>query len=158
MPPPQRVAERAQQWLSRMLPASPGKEQPCERFESVYSTDMTSIKASLSGTDKTTLRCLVRPQYADGEAEPFDHWELALSEDPRGKIAGLAMLLATAEITGKEADYVEGSHDVDSAENAISVLREHCDYDALQRMVRVARAGLNIRTSATSPNWRSRTS
>ncbi|ALI28098.1 hypothetical protein XA26_42930 [Mycolicibacterium fortuitum] len=42
----------------------------------------------------------------------------------------MAMLLATAEITGEEADYVE----------VLSVLREHCDYDALQRMVRVARA------------------
>lgn len=55
VPLPQQVAEGAQQWLSRMLPADLGKEQPCEMFESVYSTDMTSVKASLSGTDKTTL-------------------------------------------------------------------------------------------------------
>lgn len=141
VPEPQQVAECAKQWLAKMLPASGmTEERHCEMLESVFSADMTSIKASFSGDAATTLRCLVRPQHEDGEHEPFDHWELALSEDPRDRIAGLAMLLATAEITGEEADYVEVPRDFDSAEDAITALREHCDFDALQRMVRIGRA------------------
>lgn len=141
VPSPQQVAECAKQWLGRMLPASGmTEEQRCEMLEFVFSTETTSIGASLSGDAATTLRCLVRPQHEDGEPEPFDHWELELSEDPRGKIAGLAMLLATAEITREEADYVEVPRDFDSAEDAITVLREHCDYHALQRMVCIGRA------------------
>ncbi len=141
VPLPEQVAECAKLWMIRMLPTSRLTEQQrCETLDSAFSADATSVKASLCGKEPTNLHCLVKPQHDDGEAEPFDHWNVELSNDPRNKIAGLAMLLATAELAGTEADYVELPDEFGPTKDAIAVLREVCDYDALQRMVPIVRA------------------
>jgi hypothetical protein len=141
VPTPSQVAERAKRWLNRILPSAGMTEQRrSDMLDSVFDVDTASIRASFSEHAATILRRRARPQHDDAETETFDYWELVLSEDPRDKLAGFALLLATAELADCEADFVAAPNAIDSEECAIVLLRQYLDYDALQRMVRVSRA------------------
>ena len=134
------AAACAPRWLSVMLPRTGlTRTQRSRMIDSVFKHETGSVTASFGSDATATLDRPSQPQDGQTGPEPFDRWEVTLPGNPRSHIAGLALLLASAELGQCAVEYMEPPEPSPDLRSARAVVRKYADFGALQRLVLVER-------------------